>query len=109
MSIMQELEEAQRAKEAADKRLEDLQSRAKEEGLEQIRAIIKTLGGLSESDLSRLAQGSGPSKTRKTRKAADYWYKNPADGRVWKRAGPMPSWLKEMSSEKQDACKVASS
>jgi DNA-binding protein H-NS len=109
MGIMEELEEAQRAEEAAKKRVEELQGRAKSEGLEQIRIIIKRLGGLTESDISRLAQDVEPPKARKQRKAAEYWYKNPADGRVWKRAGPMPSWLKEMGAEKQDSCKVASS
>lgn len=44
MSILHELEEAKRAKEAADRRVEELLGRAKEEGLEQIRLIVKDLG-----------------------------------------------------------------
>ncbi|MHB1581499.1 MAG: H-NS histone family protein [Acidithiobacillus sp.] len=104
MSILHELEEAKRAKEAADRRVEELLGRAKEEGLEQIRTIVKELG-LTANDLSKLV--SGPTKTRQTRKAAAFWYRNPVDAsKVWKGAGPKPAWLKELSNEAQEACKV---
>ncbi|OCB01254.1 H-NS histone family protein [Acidithiobacillus ferrivorans] len=107
MSIMHELEEAKRAKAAADKRVDELLGRAKEEGLEQIRAIVKDLG-LTAHDLAKLAPATGTPNTRKLRKLAAFWYRNPADAsKVWKGAGPKPTWLKEMDSETQEACKVA--
>jgi DNA-binding protein H-NS len=107
MSIMHELEEAKRAKAAADRRVEELLGRAKEEGLEQIRLIVKELG-LTSNDLAKLAPATGTPINRKLRKAAAIWYRNPADAsKVWKGAGPKPVWLKEMNAEAQEACKVA--
>jgi DNA-binding protein H-NS len=107
MSIMHELEEAKRAKAAADKRVDELLGRAKEEGLEQIRNIVKDLG-LTAHDLAKLAPATGTPNTRNLRKAAAFWYRNPADAsKVWKGAGPKPVWLKEMNAEAQEACKVA--
>ena len=107
MSILHELEEAKRAKEAADKRVEELLGKAKEEGLEQIRGIVKSLG-LTASDLAKLAPATGAPITRKSRKIAAFWYRNPTDSsKVWKGAGPKPGWLKEMDAEEQKSCKVA--
>ena len=107
MSIMQELEEAMKAKEAADQRLIELRVRAKEEGLEQIRAIVRDLG-LTSDDLSKLAPRSAPTKTRQTRKPSAFWWINLADEKqIWKGVGPKPVWLKELSPEEQEACKVA--
>jgi len=106
MSFMQELEEAKRAKAAADKRVDELLGRAKEEGLEKIREIVKDLG-LTAQDLAKLTPGTGTSKLRKARKPAEFWYRNPVDAsKVWKGSGPKPAWLKEMSTEEQERCKV---
>jgi len=106
MSIMQELEEAMKAKAAADERVQELRGRARKEGLEQIREIVKEFG-LTAQDLATLTPGTGTSKLRKARKPAEFWYRNPADtSKVWKGSGPKPTWLKEMSAEQQERCKV---
>jgi len=100
MSIMEELEEAMKAKAAADKRVDELLGRAKEEGLEKIREIVKDLG-LTAQDLAKLTPGTGTSKLRKARKPAEFWYRNPVDAsKVWKGSGPKPAWLKEMSAKR---------
>uniref|UniRef100_E6QC80 Putative Histone-like nucleoid-structuring protein H-NS n=1 Tax=mine drainage metagenome TaxID=410659 RepID=E6QC80_9ZZZZ len=107
MSIMQELEEAMKAREAAAQRVDELRSRAKEEGLEQIRTIVRDLG-LTAEDLIKLAPRAAPAKTRNARKASAFWWINLADEtQIWKGVGPKPTWLKELSPEEQEACKVA--
>jgi DNA-binding protein H-NS len=106
MSILQELEAAKKAKEAADKRVEELLKKAKDEGLAEIRRIVEDLG-LTAKDLLKLVP-SEPQKTRRVRKPAAFWYQHPTDPNlVWKGAGPKPAWFKELSEEAQQACKIA--
>jgi len=106
MSIMQELEEAMKEKAAAEERVQELRGRARKEGLDQIRKIVKELE-LTAQDLATLTPGTGTSKLRKARKPAEFWYRNPVDAsKVWKGSGPKPTWLKEMSAEAQERCKV---
>ncbi|MBU2743220.1 H-NS histone family protein [Acidithiobacillus thiooxidans] len=106
MSILQELEAAKKAKEAADKRVEELLKQAKDEGLAEIRRIVEDLG-LTAKDLLKLVP-SEPQKTRRVRKSPAFWYQHPTDPNlVWKGAGPKPAWFKALSEEAQQACKKA--
>ena len=107
MHIMQELEEAMKAREAAEQRVNELRIKAKEEGLEQIRILVRDLG-LTAEDLMKLAPRAASAKSRQTRKPSAFWWINLADEtQIWKGAGPKPTWLKELSPEEQEACKVA--
>ncbi len=108
MSILQELEEAKKAKEAADQRVEDLMKKARDEGLEAIRRIVEDLG-LSTQDLLKLvpATPSSAQIPRRTRKPAAFWYRHATDpSLIWKGAGPKPAWFKALSDAEQQACKV---
>lgn len=105
MSILQELEAAKKAKEVADKRVEELIKKAKDEGLAEIRRIVEDLE-LTAKDLLKLVP-SEPQKTRRARKPAAYWYQHPTDpDLVWKGVGPKPTWFKELNEEAQQACKI---